>query len=163
MNGRDSVLDRRPPVRWSLIAAGFLLSVSVATPGSVSAVQVVSGDLIPGSTVIATPRGRYDAGVFHRFFMGGLNRDLWSLPIEVEVLDLDRFAGGLTPLRRGGGLQTTSLRLRGADGRLWTFRSVDKDVTRSLDPQLRESVAARVLQDQIGALFPLSAMVVAPA
>ncbi len=162
MNGRDSVLDRRPPVRWSLIAAGFLLSVSVTTPGSVSAVQVVSGDLIPGSTVIATPRGRYDAGVFHRFFMGGLNRDLWSLPIEVEVLDLEHFAGGLTPLRRGGGLQTTSLRLRGADGRLWTFRSVDKDVTRSLDPQLRESVAARVLQDQIGALFPLSAMVVAP-
>ena len=133
MNGRDPVLDRRSALLCSLIVAGSLLSASLTTPVSVSAVQVVSGKLTPGSTVIVTPRGRYDAGVFQRFFMGGLNRDLWSLPIEVEVLDLDDFAGGLTPLRRGGGLQTTSLRLRGADGQLWTFRSVDKDVTRSLD------------------------------
>ncbi len=162
MNGRDPVLKRRSSLVCFLIGAGVLFCASVTTPVPVSAVQVVSGDLTPGSTVIVTPRGRYGAGVFHRFFMGGLNRDLWSLPIEIEVLDLDDFAGGLTPVRRGGGLQTTSLRLRGADGRMWTFRSVDKDVTRSLDPQLRESVAARVLQDQIGALFPLSAMVVAP-
>ncbi len=162
MNGRHPVLDRHPSPVCSPIAVRLLLLAAATTPVSVSAVQVVSEDLIPGSTVIMTPRGRYDAGVFHRFFMGGLNRDLWSLPIEVEVLDLDRFAGGLTPVRRGGGLQTTSLRLQGADGQMWTFRSVDKDVTRSLDPLLRESVAAGVLQDQIGALFPLSAMVVAP-
>ncbi len=162
MTGRHPVLDRRPSILRSLCAAGVLLLGSLTAPVPVSAVQVSSKDLIPGSTAIMTPRGRYDAGVFHRFFMGGLNRDLWSLPIEVEVLDLDRFAGGLTPVRRGGGLQTTSLRLQGADGQMWTFRSVDKDVTRSLDPLLRESVAAGVLQDQIGALFPLSAMVVAP-
>ncbi|MEE8146291.1 MAG: BamA/TamA family outer membrane protein [Longimicrobiales bacterium] len=141
---------------------GIILFLALWFPTPASSIQVPSGDLRPGSTVVATPQGRYDAGGLHRFFLGGLNRDLWPLPIEVQVLDLDRYAGGLTILRRGGGLQTTSLRLRGADGRLYTFRSVDKDVARRLDPQLRETVAERVLQDQIGALFPLSAMVVAP-
>lgn len=104
----------------------------------------------------------YSAGPVHRFVLGDLNRRLWSVPVEAAPLDLDTFAGGLTPIRRGGGLQTRSLRLQSADGPVYTFRSIEKDATQGLDPQLRNTLAATVLQDQIGALFPLSAMVVAP-
>ena len=50
----------------------------------------------------------------------------------------------------------------GGDGQRYTFRSIDKDVTLSLDPLLSASIFASVRQDYIGALFPLSAMVVAP-
>ena len=109
-----------------------------------------------------TPNSRFEASGLQRFFVGDLNRDLWSLPFTAPYLDLSEYAGGLTPLRRGGGLQTRSLRLRGADGVTYNFRSVDKDATRTLDPALRQALPARVLQDQVGALFPLSAMVVAP-
>ena len=52
---------------------------------------------------------------------------LWTLPIEVEVLDLASFSGGLVAEKKGGGKQTQALRFEGADGREWRFRSVDKD------------------------------------
>lgn len=113
-------------------------------------------------TAVVAPRSTYEAGWLHRFLLGDLNRDLWSLPVEAPVLDLDTYAGGLTATERGGGLQTTSLRFQTEDGRRYTFRSIDKDATRNLDPFLQQTIAARLLQDQIGALFPLSAMVVAP-
>lgn len=117
--------------------------------------------LVPGDTVLATPRGRYDAGPMVRWVMGDGHRELWPLPVEAPVLDLETYAGGLTPLRLGGGQQTTSLRFRGADGHLYTFRSIDKEGARVLDPLLRRSLAADVLEDRISALMPLSAMVVA--
>ncbi len=119
-------------------------------------------DAEPGDTVAVTPEGRYDANAIHRFLLGSNHREIWSTPMSVEVLDLDSFAGGLTPLRRGGGLQTRSLRFVGTDGVVYNFRSLDKDASRTLDPELRRSIAARVLQDQISALLPLSALVVAP-
>lgn len=116
----------------------------------------------PGDTVLAAPAGRYPAGTVRRFLLGAGHRDLWSLPVPAQVLDLDRFAGGLTLEGPGGGNQTRSLRFLDAGGRSWTFRSVDKDAARALAPELRRSVAASILQDQISSLFPLSALVVTP-
>src|SRR5688572_3841254 len=59
----------------------------------------------------------YLAGGFHRFLLGGHYRRVWATPIRVPVLDLQRYAGGLTPKERGGGFQTRSLQLTSADGR----------------------------------------------
>ncbi len=113
-------------------------------------------------SAVVTPEGRYAANGIKRFFLGDLNRHLWEAEFAVPVIDLSRFAGGLTPTRRGGGLQTQSLRLLGADGLLYNFRSIDKDATRAMDPEIARTVVGNVRQDQIGALFPLSARVVAP-
>jgi hypothetical protein len=136
--------------------------VAALAPGGLGAQSDPSSQVAYGDSIYATPRRRYDAGFVHRLLLGDGNRELWRTPVEVEVLDLDTFAGGLEPLRLGGGLQTRSLRLRGADGQVYNFRSLDKDASRTLDPELRRSIAARVLQDQISALLPLSALVVAP-
>lgn len=116
--------------------------------------------LEPGDTVLATPEGRYEAGWLTRWVMGEGHRSLWSIPVPAQVLDLEVFAGGLTPIRLGGGQQTRSLRFRGADGHTYHFRSIDKEGARTLDPLLRESLAADILEDRVSALFPLSAMVV---
>src|SRR2546427_489674 len=78
-------------------------------------------------TVRVIPGARYDAGWLHCFILGAHWRDLWTTSVEVEVLDLDRYAGGLTPLKRGGGRETQSLRFKGADGKEYKFRSIDKD------------------------------------
>ncbi len=59
-----------------------------------------------GSTVVTAAGEQYRAGAFHRWILGRHYRDLWTTPIEVEVLDLSTFAGGITPLERGGGRQT---------------------------------------------------------
>ncbi len=116
----------------------------------------------PGDTVLATPKGRYDAPFLKRALLGPGYRSIWGAPVPAVVLDLGAFAGGLEPLRRGGGQQTQSLRFQGGDGRVYTFRSIDKDVSRGVDPALRGTLAERVLQDQISSLLPLSALVVSP-
>src|SRR5262249_41236480 len=67
----------------------------------------------------------------------------------------------LTPLKRGGGEQTKSLRFQGADGKQYSVRSIDKDPGAILRPDLRGTVAHRVVQDQISAAFPMAPLVVA--
>ena len=74
--------------------------------------------------------------------MGHGWRDLWRVPVKAQMLDFDGYAGGLTVVRRGGGKQTSSLRMRGADGVLYNFRSIDKDAARGLDPLLQETLVA---------------------
>src|SRR3989441_11728936 len=90
------------------------------------------------------------------------SRDLWATPLDVEVLDLSRFAGGLTPTGCGGRRQTKVLRLLGKDGRQYVFRSVDKDPTLALPPELRATFAKALVQDQISSAHPGAPLVVAP-
>ncbi|HEX3234363.1 MAG TPA: hypothetical protein VHR41_09195 [Gemmatimonadales bacterium] len=118
----------------------------------------------PGSsdTVVVTPNARYRAGGLHTLLFGRHYRDLWATPLRVEVLDLERFGGGLHPTRRGGGKQTRSLRFKGGDGREYQFRSVDKDPSPLLPPELRKTLAQRIFQDQISAGHPAAPLVVSP-
>ena len=103
---------------------------------------------------------QYKAGGLHRSLWGDDYRALWTKPIEVEVLDLATFAGGLTPVLRVGGQQTKGLAMRGADGRDYTFRGVDKDPTSILPEDLRDTWVRGLVQDQIAASSPSAFLVV---
>jgi len=109
---------------------------------------------------VRVPGGRYVRGGLHRFFFGTHYRDVWAAPVTVPVLDLANFAGGLTPSKKGGGLQTKSLRFKSGDGREFAFRSLDKDPSKTLPPELHETVAADIIQDQISSAHPYAALVV---
>lgn len=122
-------------------------------------------DLVPRegrAVVTVVPGSEYGAGRLHRFFFGTDYRSLWTTPITVPVLDLDSLEGGLRPLRRGGFGQTTSLHLLSADGRRFVFRSVNKDPSRGLPSMLRGTFVDAIVQDQISALHPDAAIIVAP-
>jgi hypothetical protein len=123
-----------------------------------------AGDTVPPShvTVTRAPSERYAAGWLHRVFFGDHWRDAWTTPVEIEVLDIATFAGGLRPIKRGGGFQTRSLRFQGGDGRKYKFRSLDKDPTKVLPKELQESIAADIVQDQISTSNPFAPFVVAP-
>jgi hypothetical protein len=109
-------------------------------------------------TVVAG--ARYDAGGLHRLLLGDAYRAAWTTPVRVQVLDPARFAGGLTVLQAGGGLSTESLRLKGRDGREYTFRSVDKDATRAVPEDLQGTIVQDIAQDQTAAKQPAAALVV---
>lgn len=108
------------------------------------------------------PGDEYKAGWLHKFIFGTHWRDLWTLPLEVEILDLNKFAYGLTPIKIGGGFQTKSLRFMGGDGNIWKFRSINKDPASVLPEELQKSFVADVLQDQISSSNPFAAILVAP-
>lgn len=111
-------------------------------------------------TVVAGER--YDAGGLHKLFFGNAYRDMWTTPIRAELLDLEREAGGLTPLFRVGRLQTPGLAFRGADGRAYTFRGVDKDPTRILPEILQDTPIADIAQDQVSSSMPASGVAAIP-
>jgi len=114
----------------------------------------------PAESVTVVPGREYKAGGIHRTFFGAHYRSLWTTPIRVPVLKLSEFAGGLTPLQRGGGQQTKSLRLRGANGREYQFRSVNKDPSGILPAELRGTLADKILRDQMSAGHPAGMVVV---
>ena len=105
--------------------------------------------------VVAGPE--YRAGAIKRLLLGRSYRELWTTPVSVPVLDLRTFAGGLTPTETGGGNQTLSLRFRGADGKEYAFRSVNKDPGRGDGG--RGGIAGGVLQDQVSSQNPAGALV----
>jgi Omp85 superfamily domain len=111
-------------------------------------------------SVVADPE--IGNGRLRRLFLGDHYRDLWLTPFRVPHLDLGRYAGGLTPLRRGGGLQTKSLRFKGGDGKEYTFRLLQKDPSKFLPVELQESFAADIVKDQMSAMHPGAATVVPP-
>lgn len=114
----------------------------------------------PGSApVVATPGMSFDRGALHRFFFGDLNREVWDIPFEVEVLGLDTIGGGLTPTELSGGKQTLGLRFAGENGRIYQFRSMVKDASRGIPGILRIDPISSIVQDQSAAQFPLGAMV----
>ena len=112
--------------------------------------------------VTIIPGEHYAAGGFYEFWFGKHWREVWTTPVKVEILNLGTFAGGLTPIRKGGGMQTKSLQFKGNDGRIWKFRSVDKDPSKVLSEELRESIAEDIIKDQISTANPFAALVVAP-
>src|SRR2546429_9759950 len=79
----------------------------------------------PG-VVTVTAGTQYRAGLLHRALLGAHYRELWATPIQVEVLDMSRFGGGLTPVKPGGGGPTQLLRPQSAGGTGYVFRSGDK-------------------------------------
>jgi hypothetical protein len=102
---------------------------------------------------------RYAASGLRRWLMGSRYRDLWTTPVRVPVLDLSSFAGGLAPLRRGGNVQTMALRFKGADGREYNFRSVDKELTPALPEYARETLLDDLRQDLTRAQHPAGPLV----
>lgn len=123
---------------------------------------VTSGSLFAAETreIVADPT--LSAGPVKRFFFGADYRDLWTTPVEIEVLDLSSEAGGLTPQFRVGGAQTFGLALKGADGKSYTFRSLIKDQALNLHESLRGHAIGRIFQDQQAALHPAATSMVPP-
>src|SRR5438309_1266789 len=141
--------------RWlGLGLAAALTPVGLAGQTAAAAAPATRQTVVAGA--------RYRAGWLHRLFLGAHYRDLWGTPVEVEVLDLSRFAGGLTPTGCGGRRQTKVLRLLGKDGRQYVFRSIEKDPTLALPPELRATFARDLVQDQISSAHPGGPLVVAP-
>jgi hypothetical protein len=145
-------------IRFLACAILALVPVLLAAPGARG--QSSPAPAPADSAAVRAIGSRYAANWVHRALFGRDYRDLWTAPIAVPVLDLGSFGGGLVPVSRGGGQQTISLRFRAANGSDYYFRSVDKNPTAKLPPELIGTTVAAVVQDQTSAQLPTAPLVV---
>ncbi len=115
-------------------------------------------------SVWATAGRQYNRhGKLYHLLMGPHHRAVWAAPVRVPVLRLGASvpaASPLAPTKLGGGFQSTSLSLTGADGRPYVIRSLDKDPSRIMPAWLQRTFLANVLRDGTSAGNPYGALVV---
>ncbi len=129
----------------------FVLSFIAVSQGNAQTDSTAS----PGST-FSTSGGRI-------FWMGANYRKEWNTPVKVPVINLATEKGGLTPVKRGGGKQTKSLRLEDASGREYTIRSIQKYITsKTLPGDLQSEAAADLVSDGVSASYPYASLSVQP-
>ncbi|TPE43201.1 hypothetical protein [Pontibacter mangrovi] len=115
----------------------------------------------PDSTWVILGR-HYDRSGFYRFFWGDHNRQLWTTPVQLPIFHLDSLHGGMRVVKKGGGYQTTSFHLQDKQGRLYAFRSIDKDPKEVVNPFWQGTFVTNILRDQTSAANPFGALVVPP-
>ena len=100
-------------------------------------------------------------GFLHKLILGEHYSNLYLQEYEFDVLDLHQFKGGMTPIKRGGGNQTNSLRLQDPNGKQYSMRAVTKDASRALPYPINQMAGARnLLQDNFMAAHPFAALMV---
>lgn len=111
-------------------------------------------------TIRAAASKQYKAGGFKKFLMGANYRDVWAQEIEVPVFDVLSERGGLEILKKGGGMQTRSLRMEAENKKQYVLRSIEKYAENAIPAAIRKTFAADLVQDQISASHPYGALVV---
>jgi len=101
---------------------------------------------------------------------GNRYRELYSQDVEAPVAFIDTLLGGLTPVRRGGGHQSKSLRLEDKNGKQYVMRALRKSATKFLqaaafrntyvEEDLEGSFADRFVLDFYTAAHPYTATTV---
>jgi len=93
--------------------------------------------------------------------MGNNYRAEWrQLVKNIPYIDIQTTKGGLTPKKRGGGMQTRSLRLENDKDQEYVLRSVEKFPEAAVPSDLRKTIVADLVKDFISSSHPYAAYVV---
>ena len=140
----------------------IILILLIMLPGLLARAQ---DDIKPitQDSIVVKVHEQYDkvSGV-HRFFLGEGYRKEWGMAVKLPVFRISEMKGGLTPERKGGGFQTTSLRLIDPTGKEWVLRSIEKDPVKILPLELQQTFARELFIDAMSAQHPFSALIVPP-
>ncbi|WP_345232753.1 BamA/TamA family outer membrane protein [Olivibacter ginsenosidimutans] len=101
-------------------------------------------------------------GKFHRKLFGENYREEWAKETRVPIIHVSTFQGGLTVEKKGGGMQTVSLRMVDKTGKEWVIRSVNKNTDALLPEELQQTFARDFLDDANSAQHPYSALMIPP-
>ena len=138
----------------------LLLAFAIPLAGQTTGPRPPTADEGARADTIRSPISTaFERGGAHRWLWGSDFRDAWGAAVDIPVLDLRTFGGGLAPANAIVGQETRSLVFRARDGRTYIFRGVLKDPTLGLHPFIATSPAGDVLRDQVSAEHPLGSLV----
>jgi hypothetical protein len=122
-----------------------------------------AGRSVGADSARVTAGRHYQRGGVQNVFFGPHYRRVWATPVTLPVLDLARAVpGGLKPGKMGGGFQSTSMTMLGANGRTYALRTLDKDPYKTLPKVLRKSFLLNIVRDATSAANPYGAFTVPP-
>ncbi|MDQ6889320.1 MAG: hypothetical protein M3Z56_03440, partial [Bacteroidota bacterium] len=136
----------------SFLFLSFIATLSAqdnAQPDTLTSFKIVS----------AGPQ--YKCSAWHQFFWGKNYRKEWSTPVKLPVFLLDKQKGGLTPVKEGGGHQTTTLHLETKEGQDYSIRSVDKRLGKVLPHDFLGTFVEHLVNDEVSMSYPYGAPAVA--
>ncbi len=111
-------------------------------------------------TVTMPAGAHYKAGKTKRTLLGDHYRDAWTVPVKIPVIKLEEVEGGLTALKRGGGMQTLSICFEAEDENQFVIRTIDKDPASVVPEIFKETFAVDIIQDAISAGHPYGAFAI---
>lgn len=117
--------------------------------------------VLPDSILVAANPKLKETGL-RNLFIGKNYRKEWATPVKVEVLNLGKEQGGLTPEKQGGGKQTRSLRVVDKTGKEWALRSVAKYPDAAIPADLRQTFVKDIVADGISASYPFGGLSIEP-
>ena len=153
----------RPDIRYYLVDSAKDLDQSFFAvnmpmlPERKETADVIRG--FPDSVTVAAD-SEFIAGGFKKLLLGKNYRKEWSAPVKVKVFDMT----GWTPIERGGGNQTRSLRIVNAQGESYVLRGVRKYVTDNALPVALQGdqFVEDVVTDGVSASYPFACLSVPP-
>lgn len=110
------------------------------------------------TTLAANPN--FTAGAFKEFLLGDQYRQMWTTPVNMPIIDLSTTLGGLTPIKKGGGMASNSLRMEVEDGRHYILRSINKDYRKTVPEEFSNLRLINIMKDQNSASHPYGALVI---
>jgi hypothetical protein len=147
----------RPEIRFFTVGAGdtgAFYSVRLpALPSPIDTTEIVRK--FPDSVTVAGDT-EFLAGGMRRWLLGDNYRIEWSVPLKVKVFDMT----GWTPLERGGGNETRSLRMVNAQGVSYVLRGVKKYVTTDALPTVlqNDQFVKDLVTDGVSASYPYACL-----
>jgi hypothetical protein len=123
--------------------------------------QPDTGKALDNKTVIMAAGIQFKASQWKQFWWGKHWREEWIKPVGFPVFDIDTTAGGLTPLKKGGGHQTKSLRLMSKGGKEYILRTIDKDLELLIPEEFKGSFINDIVNDQISTAHPYGPLAIA--
>ncbi|UII26472.1 metallophosphoesterase [Fulvivirga maritima] len=112
------------------------------------------------SVKVMAANPEYDKNKIGQFFFGKHYREEWTTPVKVPYIDLKSYKGGLTPIKKGGGKQTISIRFIDDDSVQYNLRSIDKFPAGAIPDVFRDTWVNDFVKDQISTAHPYGALAV---
>ncbi len=109
-------------------------------------------------TIIAAS-SEFLAGRVKEVFLGEQYREMWGTPVKAPIIDLEKKFGGLTPIKKGGGMASNSLRMQTKNGKQYILRSIKKDYRKLVPPDFANLKLLNLLKDQNSASHPYGALI----
>lgn len=140
------------------VELAFRKQIRAPRPGTVE-----DGKIFPTITekdTILPANANFAAGPIKKLFLGSQYREMWSTPVKTSTIDLETKYGGLTPIKKGGGMASNSLRMELDNGKQYILRSINKDYRKLVPSEWGNLKMIDIFKDQNSASHPYGALAI---